>query len=230
MEPDISDLARVIGDPARSRMLIALMSGKALTATELSLEADITAQTASSHLSKLVNQGLLVMRKQGRHRYFQMNGHPVAELIESLLNVTSSQPIQTKTGPTDPALRHARVCYDHLAGALGVGIYDNLVARGILEDSHAFPRLTGEGERYFIRLGVDLDALTRSRRPLCKSCLDWSERRTHLAGGLGQWMLDDLLKRGWGQPVPNSRIVRITASGKKGLADRYGIDASLMSP
>ncbi|GGX39654.1 ArsR/SmtB family transcription factor [Saccharospirillum salsuginis] len=229
MEPDISDLARLIGDPARSRMLIALMSGKALTATELSLEADITPQTASSHLSKLVTQDLLVMRKQGRHRYFQLNGYPVAELIETLLSVTASQPNLTKTGPSDPDLRQARVCYDHLGGALGVGIYDSLVARGVLEDRHAITRLTDDGERYFIRLGVDFDAMSRSRRPLCKSCLDWSERRTHLAGGLGQWILNDLLMRGWGQRAPNSRVVHITAPGRKALVERYGIEASLAS-
>ena len=225
MEPNIADVTRLIGDPARARMLTALMSGRALTATELSLEADITAQTASSHLNKLVTGGLLVMRKQGRHRYFQLNGHPVAELIESLLNLAPlSQPAGTHTGPTDPALRQARVCYDHLGGSLGVAIYDGLVAKGVLMDEQANTRLTDEGRRFFIDLGADFESMQRSRRPLCKSCLDWSERRNHLAGSLGQWILNDLFIRGWARREPNSRIVSISETGRNAVARRYELN------
>ncbi|WP_246109346.1 ArsR/SmtB family transcription factor [Reinekea thalattae] len=133
MEPNFSIIAGLIGDPARARMLSALMAGKALTTTELALEADITAQTASSHLAKLVDAQLLAVRKQGRHRYFQLHRPDVAELIEKLLNVTVTSTIQT--GPVDSKLRHARVCYDHLAGALGVALYDSLVSKSFLIDN-----------------------------------------------------------------------------------------------
>src|SRR5690606_24386962 len=135
MQPDISTIASVIGDPSRSKMLLALLSGKALTATELALEADITAQTASSHLVKLVDSQLLVLRKQGRHKYFQLADDRVAELLEQLLNMSAGlAPARVTTGPTDAALKCSRICYDHLAGEWGVALYNALVDRNILQD------------------------------------------------------------------------------------------------
>lgn len=199
MEPNIAYIANLIGDTARSRMLTALMAGKALTATELSLEADITPQTASSHLNKLLDGELLIVRKQGRHKYFQLKNRQVAELIEHMLNVSASiSSSKVVTGPSNERLRKARICYDHLAGELGVKLFDALVREGwLLERGSEELVLTAQGHRSLSQLGIDFEVLNNSRRPLCKACLDWSERRTHLAGSIGKWILNDALKRQW---------------------------------
>ncbi|CZF86241.1 ArsR/SmtB family transcription factor [Grimontia marina] len=212
MEPDITQTAALVADSARSKMLIALLGGKALTATELALEADISAQTTSSHLAKLVEGGLLVVRKQGRHRYFQLAGYEIAELLEQLMNVTASiNPIHT--GPSDTSLRHSRVCYDHLAGEVAVQLYDSLVAQGLIEDALIEAKLTETGKAFFIDLGADIEAFERQKRPVCKACLDWSERRTHIAGSLGKWILEHLLSQGWAQQLPDSRVIEFTPKG-----------------
>ncbi|USH05201.1 winged helix-turn-helix domain-containing protein [Grimontia kaedaensis] len=212
MEPDITQTAALVADSARSKMLIALLGGKALTATELALEADISAQTASSHLAKLVEGGLLVVRKQGRHRYFQLAGYEIAELLEQLMNVTASiNPIHT--GPSDISLRHSRICYDHLAGEVAVQLYDSLVAQGLIEDALIEAKLTEKGKAFFISLGADIEEFERQKRPVCKACLDWSERRTHIAGSLGKWILEYLLSQGWAQQLPDSRVIEFTPKG-----------------
>ncbi len=224
MEPNIALVAGLIGDQARARMLTALMGGQALTATELALEADITAQTASSHLSKLVSGELLVVRKQGRHRYFQIKDAQVAELLEQLLTVTAAIP--RLRGTTEPRLRRSRVCYDHLAGELGVHLFDALIANGWLTEDRNHTHLTDEGRRQFVRLGAEVDTLTSARRPLCKACLDWSERRSHLAGSLGQWILDDLLTREWAIRDLDSRAIAFTPTGFSAFSRAYQLDAT----
>ncbi|MFB2863784.1 ArsR/SmtB family transcription factor [Aeromonas sp. MdU4] len=224
MEPDIAYVASLIGDKARSRMLTALMSGKALTATELALEGEITAQTASSHLSKLVEGGLLSMRKQGRHRYFQLSDPAVAEVIERMLTLSATRNLATvRTGPNDPYLRQARICYDHLAGELGVRLFDALQQQRLLEIQGNDARLTQAGEAFFTGLGVDLCSLRQRKRPLCRSCLDWSERRNHLAGTLGQWILDDALARQWFKLRLDSRVIEVNKVGARQFAKRYGL-------
>ncbi len=223
MQPDISFISSLIGDTARSRMLIALMGGKALTATELAIEADITAQTASSHLAKLVEGELLVVRKQGRHKYFQLHRQDVANLIEQLLQVTSdtSHP-KTVTGPTDTRLRSARVCYDHLAGELGVSLFDALTQSGYVIDNGTQAKLTEQGREYFAELGVNFEEFSNSR-PTCKSCLDWSERRNHLAGNLGRWVLDDIFAKKWAVRDLDSRAVSFTDKGLISFKKVYSI-------
>jgi len=222
LQPNISTIAKLIGDPRRGQMLTALMAGKALTATELASEADITAQTASSHLNKLVDGGLLVMRKQGRHKYFQLHDNEVAQLLESLLNVSAKTGVTTiATGPKDPRLKVARICYDHLAGEISVALYDALVANGLLIDSANETYFTDKGLTFFEKLGVDFTELEKRKRPLCKSCLDWSERRNHLAGSLGQWILADLISKGWAQKDLDSRVIEFTDKGLKLLKRRY---------
>ncbi|MDL5382702.1 ArsR/SmtB family transcription factor [Aeromonas hydrophila] len=223
MEPDIAYVASLIGDKARSRMLTALMGGKALTATELALEGEITAQTASSHLGKLVEGGLLSMRKQGRHRYFQLSDPAVAEVIERMLTLSvTSSPAKVRTGPRDPHLRQARICYDHLAGELGVRLFDALQQQGLLEIHGNDARLSQSGEIFFTGLGVNLSLLRQRKRPMCKACLDWSERRSHLAGTLGQWILDDALAQRWFVRRPDSRVIDVSDIGAKQFAKRYG--------
>ena len=200
------------------------MGGKALTATELAIEADITAPTASSHLSKLVDGQLLIMRKQGRHKYFQLRGTEVAELIEKLLNL-SSKIITNRvvTGPQDSRLRKARVCYDHLAGEQGVALYDALVSKNLIVDKRDETILTASGKDFFKDKGVDFTLLNKSKRPQCKSCLDWSERRNHLAGTLGQWILEDIYKKGWASKSLDSRAVEFSDKGLRLFSKNYAI-------
>lgn len=225
MEPNISFISSLIGDTARSRMLTALMGGKALTATELALEAEVTAQTASSHLAKLVDGQLLTVRKQGRHKYFQLHRQDIAQLIEQLLNVTSSRnPPKTVTGPADPRLRNARVCYDHLAGKFSVALYDSLTLNGHILDKGCETIITNKGLLFFSALGVDFEAFSRSKRPICKSCLDWSERRNHLAGSLGLWIVEDLLAKKWATRDLNSRAISFTPKGLILFTKMYDIE------
>lgn len=214
--PDISRIGQLIGDPARANILSALMSGKALTATELAQEAGVTPQTTSGHLAKLADGGLVRIRKQGRHRYYALTDDEVASVLESLMHLAAMKGhLRTRTGPRDPALRHARVCYDHLAGDKGIQLYDALIRRGHLVEQGDDLSLSGSGETFFSDFGITLSSLSASRRPLCRQCLDWSERRTHLAGTLGKAILDEIYKRGWAKRAPNSRVIAFSPTGEK---------------
>ena len=213
--PSIAPVAALAGDPARANMLSALIGGKALTAGELAREAGVTAQTASSHLAKLVEGGLIAGIRQGRHRYFRLAGSDVAEMLEKMMGVAErAGHVRTRTGPRAPELRKARVCYDHLAGEMGVALYDNLVRARLVAGGEAL-RLTRRGEEFARRFGLDLDALARERRPLCKSCLDWSQRRHHLAGALGAALLDRFYDLKWARRDRSSRAVLFSPQGER---------------
>jgi DNA-binding transcriptional ArsR family regulator len=221
-EPNIAVVANLIGDNARAKMLTALLGGKALTATELALEADITSQTASTHLAKLVDGQLLHVRKQGRHKYFQLMNASIAQLLESLLNISANlAPEQVSTGPSDTRLKQARICYDHLAGELGVEIYDALKQQAFIIDNGSETLLTDLGKKFFSSIGFDFSQVKKSKRPICKSCLDWSERRNHLAGILGQWMLDDMFKKGWAERALDSRVINVSNTSLEKIKLRY---------
>jgi DNA-binding transcriptional ArsR family regulator len=195
--PQIASIAALIGDPGRANMLTALMDGRALTASELAGAAGVTIQTGSGHLSQLVESGLLAARKQGRHRYFRLSGPDVAETLEALMGLAQrTGAVRVRTGPRDAALREARICYDHLAGERGVNLLDGLRHRELVEGEQDV-NLTERGRGFFAGLGVDLDHLHKGRRPLCRLCLDWSERRAHLGGALGAALLDLMLERRW---------------------------------
>ena len=216
--PDIARIAALIGDPARANMLTALISGKALTATELSLEAGVTLQTASSHLKKLQEGGLLIQRKQGRHKYFSLADDDTAHALESLMGLAAGRgQMRARTGPKDNALRYARVCYNHLAGEMGVLIYDSFRQRGFLALDEVGLTLTDTGRNFITGFGIDLDELEARKSPLCRECLDWSERRSHLAGSLGRSMLSQLESRGWAQRDTESRAIRFTKAGDQAL-------------
>ena len=205
-------------------MLTALMSGPALTAGELAREAGVTAQTASSHLSKLEKGGLIVVRKQGRHSYFALADADVGGVLEGLMGLAVRAGHQrTRHGPKEPALRNARVCYDHLAGDMGVAMLDGLVAQGRITDADT-PVLTADGEVFVAKLGIDLASLRQSRRPLCKSCLDWSVRRSHLAGALGGAMLTRFYELGWAKRVKDSRTVTFSPTGQTAFAKTFGLE------
>lgn len=222
--PDIALLGALIGDPARANMLTALMSGKALTATELASEAGVTTQTASSHLGKLEGAGLISKRKQGRHRYFSLADEDVGALLETLMGMAAKRGhIRTRTGPKDPALRKARVCYNHLAGDMGVQMFDSLLARGFLIEEGDKVTLTETGRTFIETLGIDLKRSGNARRPLCKSCLDWSARRTHLAGLLGTLILDCFYENGWATRQDGSRIVAFSKLGEQRFSTMFPI-------
>ena len=213
--PDIARIAALIGDPARANMLTALMAGKALTAGELAREAGITPQTASSHLKKLLDGGLLRLTGQGRHRYYALADEDVAHMLEGLMGLAAGRGhLRTRTGPKDAALREARVCYSHLAGETGVQMYRAMLAAGYLAEEGAQVHLTDAGQSFAAGFGIDLDALGKSRAPLCRPCLDWSARQSHLAGKLGRAMLARMGERGWLARVPDSRLIRFTQGGR----------------
>lgn len=220
--PDIALIGSLIGDPARANMLTALMSGKALTATELAAEAGITIQTASAHLKKLEAAEMLQHRKQGRHRYFTLADEEVGTVLEAIMGLASKRGlVRARTGPKDPALRKARVCYNHLAGDLGVQLFDGMIASGWITENGDDVELSADGRSAIDHFGIDIAAISKSRRPLCKSCLDWSERRTHLAGSLGTALLNRFFELGWASREENSRVVRFSPAGEKQLQVRF---------
>ncbi|WP_119254536.1 ArsR/SmtB family transcription factor [Shinella zoogloeoides] len=214
--PDISQIGALIGDPARANMLTALMGGQALTATELAGAAGVTLQTASSHLAKLEAGGLVAQRKQGRHRYFALADDEVGLLLESIMGFAANRGLlRTRPGPKDPALRRARVCYNHLAGDFGVRMLDRMVADGDVTLDGDDAELTASGEARVAALGIDVPTLRAQRRPVCRTCLDWSERRSHLAGSLGEALLARFIADGWAKREKDSRAIRFTAEGER---------------
>jgi DNA-binding transcriptional ArsR family regulator len=214
--PDISIVAALIGNPASANMLMALMAGPALTATELAREANLSLSTASGHLSRLEKAGLVAIARQGRHRYFRLADRDVAVALEGLMPVAArAGHLRVRTGPRDPELRRARSCYDHLAGDLAVRMFDHFVARGVLAQRGDDLRVTAEGRRWFVQRGIDIDALARGRRELCRCCLDWSERSYHLGGALGAAIFNEMLSRGWAAREARTRVVRFSAAGEQ---------------
>lgn len=207
-------IAALLGDPARANMLTAMMHGQALTATELAHEAGVTPSTASGHLAKLQAAGLVAVEKQSRHRYFRLSGADVAGVLEGLMGLAArTGHLRVRTGPKDPAMRHARVCYDHLAGELGVALLDGLRAKGVIV-GHDDLRVSPVGEQFLSAFGIDLAALS-GRRALCRPCLDWSERRIHLGGALGAQLLQRFYALRWAKRLVPSRTVAFTPSGAK---------------
>jgi DNA-binding transcriptional ArsR family regulator len=225
--PDIAMVASLVGDPARANMLTALMTGRALTASELAHQAGITPQTASSHLGKLEAGGLIEPEKQGRHRYYRLTGPDVAGVLEGLAGLAArAGHMRLRTGPKDPALRRARICYDHLAGDLGVQMLDAMKKQRLVREKKQDIELTADGERFLEHtLQISTKALAHPRRPLCKACLDWSERRHHLAGTLGAAIMTRFTELKWAarDSTPGSRVVNFSRNGEKHFADLFGI-------
>lgn len=217
--PDIVRIAALIGDHARAQALTALLGGRALTATELANVAGVTKQTISMHLGKLRAARLIEVENQGRHRYFRLANADVAHLLENLMGVAlrlTDSP--DRYGPKDPALRKARRCYDHLAGELGVMVYEQLVQRHALTLSGGELALSERGSLLFReKLGIDVEGLQQRRRVLCRACLDWSERRHHLAGALGAALLDRIVALRWARSSRDSRVVSFSVSGERAL-------------
>jgi DNA-binding transcriptional ArsR family regulator len=220
--PNIVGIAAMIGDHARSDMLTALLTGNALTATELAEIAGVTKQTTSAHLAKLLDNRLVAVESQGRHRYYRLAHSDVAQLLEALMGVaTRTGAVRVRTGPREPALRKARVCYDHLAGDLGVLMFDSMQRQRLLRNDESGLTLTPRGCEFCHNFGIDLAALQHGRRTLCRSCLDWSVRRPHLAGALGAALLNRCFELGWARRAKGSRIVIFSAPGEQALREKF---------
>jgi DNA-binding transcriptional ArsR family regulator len=208
-----------MGDPARANMLTSLMSGQALTASELAQVAGVAAATASGHLAQLLEGRLLAVEKQGRHRYYRLAGPEVAAAIEALMDL-AEQPGEKclRPGPRDPQMRRARVCYDHLAGESGVELFARLTRRKLITLDDGAVAITRRGECQIADFGIDVAALRAGKRPICRTCLDWSERRSHLAGALGAQLLQRFFDLGWARRVKGSRAIEFTPRSETSFA------------
>lgn len=226
----IAHIASLIGDPARAVMLSALMGGQALAAGELAAQAGITAQTASGHLARLIDAGLLAVERQGRHRYYRLATAAVPEALHALMLLAASGPTRHQPpGPRDRAMRLARTCYDHMAGRLAVALTDHFSASGYLTLADGVGLVSPTGRHFFADLGLALeDAPTR--RPFCRTCMDWSERRLHLAGTLGAALLDRFLALDWVTRSSASRALTITPAGDRDLLSHIGLPADWRTP
>lgn len=216
--------ATLIGDYARAKMLTALMGGRALTATELADAAGITKQTGSTHLRKLLDARFVAVEAHGRHRYFRIADEEVAHLLEDFMNFSVRGGVDVRsTGPKDPALRKARVCYDHLAGELGVLVYASMLQRQAFSFAGDVVGLSAEGERLIGDFGVDAHAVRSQKRALCRVCMDWSERRHHLAGAVGAALLSQVIERGWAVRDKSSRAVCFRPHGERAFREYFRV-------
>lgn len=229
MEANIASPAALIGDPGRAAMLQALQDGRAHPAGALAWAAGLTAQAASNHLTKLVDGGLVSVEREGRHRYYRLANAEVAHALEALAVLAA--PVRSLEQPRSPqarALRDGRCCYGHLAGRLGIAVTDALVACGAIRPVEGkLYEIPPTGRAWFEDLGLDLDAL-RSKRGVARQCLDWTERRHHLAGPLGVTLLSRLVVLGWVETVAGSRAARLTTLGREELRQRLGVDLEAM--
>jgi DNA-binding transcriptional ArsR family regulator len=220
---DMAAVAALAGDPARANILCALVDGRAFTAGELAYAAHVSPQTASGHLGKLAGARLIVSTPQGRHRYYRLAGPHVATMLESIMAVAAIAPPRCRSIRIDDDMRTARLCYDHVAGRLGVGLADALRARDHLELGDDGGALTASGEVFLHEFGVDVEGARRSRRIFCRPCIDWSERRPHLAGAVGAALAQRLLALGWIARVRDGRTLVITPMGRRNLERTFGV-------
>lgn len=243
-DADIAKIGALVADPARARILLALGDGRALPASVLADEAGVAASTASAHLGKLVDGGLLIVERHGRHRYFALAGQDVADLIESLAQVAPPAPVRSlREGTRAHAVRYARTCYDHLGGVVGTRLMASLLDRGLLsggdgvfdrasahEDRLSAPgsdydyRLTVRGEDELEQFGIDFATLRSRPRPLIRYCVDWSEQRHHLAGSLGAALADRMFELHWVKRAKHGRAVTVSDDGVQGLTETFGVD------
>jgi DNA-binding transcriptional ArsR family regulator len=224
--PQIAEVAALVGDPARANMLVALLGGQALTATELAYAAGVSPQTTSGHLGKLAAARLVVPMKQGRHRYYRLSGPQVGRMLESIMTVAIDGPARYQPrSKTDDQMRHARTCYDHIAGVLGVGLADCLTQRELVVLGDEAGEVTPAGVEFLTRLGVDLAGAREKRRMFCRPCLDWTERRPHIGGAVGAALARRCFELKWIEHVRDSRALMVTAAGRRGLMESFGLSA-----
>jgi DNA-binding transcriptional ArsR family regulator len=223
----LAEIGALVGDPGRASMMLALMDGRALTATELARFANLAPQTASGHLSRLLTAHLLLVERQGRHRYYRLASQEIARMLETIMHVAAEQDIAKGTrkihvGPKDEALRDARTCYDHLAGRLGVRVADAMTRRGFVELDADGGTVTEDGQRFLREFGVDLDTPPKAKRIFIRSCLDWSERRPHLGGHVATILTKRYFQLDWIRRQQGSRAVMVTPHGREGFQKFFG--------
>lgn len=225
INPNMAEIAALLGETSRATILASMMDGRFHTASELAYMAAIKPQTASFHLAKLVEGKLIKVEKQGRHRYFQLAGEDIAQFLESFLAISPPPEVRSlKQSSQIKLLQDARTCYDHLAGKLGVQLTESMLKAGYLTLEGKQFVLTDEGILFFTTFGIDLTALKRKRRSFSHACLDWSERRYHLAGALGSELLNQFFNLGWLLRVPSIRAIKVTEKGKIGFKEVFHLD------
>jgi DNA-binding transcriptional ArsR family regulator len=224
--PLIAEIAALVGEPARATMLSALLDGRALTASELAFAARVTPQTASMHLAKLTEAGLLSPIKDGRHRYFRLASPKIVEMLDGIVAVAlENRPRFRPLSRQAQELSAARICYDHLAGRLSVDLADFLSTHEYIVPGDEAAEITEAGTRFLTEFGIDLAALGSTRRHFCRLCLDWTERRPHIAGAVGAALTKRCFDLGWTERMKYSRAVIVTASGKRGFLETFRIGA-----
>ncbi len=229
--PAISEIAALVGNPARANILIALANGQALTASELAYVAGVSPQTTSEHLARLREANLLSLTKQGRHSYFRLSSPKIARMIESIMVVAADGPQRYRPRWNgDDQLRTARTCYDHIAGRLGVALTDSLAQHKHVVLTEDGGMVTRAGEKFLTDFGIALNEAREGRRTFCRPCLDWSERRPHLAGAVGAALAGRCLDLGWIARIRDSRALKISATGERGFKDVFGISLHAERP
>jgi DNA-binding transcriptional ArsR family regulator len=222
--PLIAEIAALVGEPARATMLSALLDGRALTAGELAFAARVTPQTASTHLAKLTETGLLSVIREGRHRYFRLASPKVVEMLDGIVAVAlENRPRYRPLSRQARELGKARICYDHLAGRLSVDLADFFTAHEYIVPSEDAAEITPAGTRFLTEFGIDVSALSSTRRHFCRLCLDWTERRPHIAGAVGAALTKRCFDLGWIERMKHSGAVIVTASGQRGFLGTFGI-------
>lgn len=225
INPNMAEVASLLSEASRATILASLMDGRFHTASELAFMAAIKPQTASFHLAKLVEGNLVKVEKQGRHRYFQLANVEIAQFLEAFLTISPPPEVRSlKQSSQIKLLQDARTCYDHLAGKLGVQLTESMVSSGYLKKEEQQYTITPTGQLFFTEFGIDLTALTRKRRSFSHACLDWSERRHHLAGALGQGLLTRFFDLAWITRVPSIRAIKVTEKGRQGFKQIFHID------
>jgi DNA-binding transcriptional ArsR family regulator len=228
--PAVAEVAALVGNPARANILLALMGGRALTASELAYVAGVSPQTASEHLAKLTDANLLSLAKQGRHSYFRLGSPKIAHMLEGIMVVAADGPQRYRPRWNgDDQLRTARTCYDHIAGRLGVALTDTLTRRKHVVLGDDAGMVTRAGEQMLTEFGIALAGVKHGRRAFCRPCLDWSERRPHLAGALGAAFADRCFELGWLVRIRDTRALKISAKGERGFRDVFDISLPLGS-
>jgi DNA-binding transcriptional ArsR family regulator len=227
-QPNVAAVAALIADPARAAILAALLDGRARPAGELAYAAGVTAQTASSHLAKLLDGGLIAVETEGRHRYYRLAGDHVSQVLEMLASIQPPGPVRRKAlTPEARRLRFARCCYDHLAGRLGVAVADALIERRIIVAApDKLFEVTAAGRSWFAGIGLDTAAIASTRRGIARQCLDWTERTHHVGGPLGIQLMTILCRHKWLRRASDSRAVHVTPDGQRELKRRLGIELS----
>lgn len=223
--PNVIEVASLIGEASRVSMLMSLLGGRSLPASELAHVAGISPQTASSHLAKMVDGGLLTIQSNGRHRYYCLASPDVAHALEALITIAPPRKVRSlRESDQLKALRYARTCYDHLAGYLGVSLTDRLLELGYVEPMQREYAVTDHGVVNLLSFGIDIQSMKQTRRVFARQCLDWSERRHHISGILGASLANRFFELEWVKRMPNIRAIRLTADGVKGIMNEFGIE------